>query len=202
MKHSEGITEFLTITLIVLPEGTLLLRSVEFIAPTCRARFSFGQEATLDQVLTEPARRAMESLTERIVKQRGMLSLPDVTIELAGLVLGDCRIVATDAREGGAQVLIRFSEFTGDILALFAEGSEIHRRVVSKTETDDVSMRLFEQAYLPLNDVAEYIISLEKDLRDDQIGDALIGLARRIKTLDGFADAKRLSPRPSRPMLH
>lgn len=202
VKDSDGLNEFLTITMIATPDGALLLRSVEFIAPTCRARFSFGPEATVEKTFSPLAGRAFKSLAERIVAQRGMLSLPDVSLDLDGLVLGDCRIVATDARDDGAQILVRFRDFAGDIFILFAEDCEIHQRVAREPGANEASLQLFEKAYMPLNDVAEHIMSLERELGEHQIGETLVALARRIKALDGVADAKRISGPQRRALLH
>ncbi|MEL7462444.1 MAG: hypothetical protein AAFN79_00135 [Pseudomonadota bacterium] len=202
MNDPDAPSEFLTVTMIARSDGALSLRSVEFIAPSCRARFSFGRDATVDEMMSERAAAAFKALADRITEQRGMLALPDIEIDLDELVLTDCRIVATDARDDGAQILVRFRHFTGDVFVLFAKDCAIHRRIARTPSENDHTLQLFEKAYMPLNDVAEHIIALERQLGGDQIGEALVDLAQRIKSMGGVADAKRLAAPPQRLRLH
>lgn len=188
--------EFVTITLIEKADGSLIVRSVELIGETCRARFSFGPEATTEQAFAPFAAAEITGLAARASDQRGMLALPDTVLTLAGLSLGDCRIVSTDARDGGVQILIRFKQMYGDLFVLFAEDYMPKRRLGANLPASNDAVDLLERAYLPLSDLAEHILEVSKDsVKDggDHASAALIDIAHRIRALDVLGAAKEAS---------
>ena len=178
--------EFVTITLIATDHAGLVVRSVEMIGPVCRARFSFSGEVKTSEAFCSSAASAFEAVSKRIIDQRGLLALPDFEVELEGLHLTDCRVVATEARDGGVQILIRFREYVGDLFAMFSEKHKM-RESISGTSDQKSLNNLFEKAYIPLSDIAEHILQIKKDPDhpiDERSSLALIEIAKKIREIE------------------
>ena len=121
-----NIGEVVTIALKAEAKGDVVARSVELIGPSSRARFSFGFDRPLEEAFCPDAAVVIRSLVERIIEHEGILTLPDVTLRLPTLVLSDCFVIATDVSDGGAQIIVRFKQFEGDLFSLFDVPESYH----------------------------------------------------------------------------
>lgn len=176
--------EAVTITVKVEPDGNLTPRSAEIIGLQSRVRFSFSADATIEDSFSAEAAEEILELAKRAVDQRGMLSMPDHTMRISGLVLADCSVLAADVADGGQQIMIRFSLFTGDILALFAEDYMPRKKLADAAI--DHAITLVERAYLPLVDFLEHVDEQTASgaiSREDDMGSALLNIAERIRDL-------------------
>ena len=178
-------TELFTITLKATPDERLIVRSAEVICVGSRVRFTFAADSEPEKVFAPDAARAVRKLTERVVSQRGMLILQDFAVNLASIVLSDCRAVAADISDGGCQIMLRFKRFVGDLLSFFSSDYEPKLRLGSVTDRNAV--RLIEHAYLPLADFADHASSLRREGKlspGDENSDALFSIVERIRALE------------------
>ena len=177
-----NIGEVVTIALKAEAKGDVVARSVELIGPSSRARFSFGFDRPLEEAFCPDAAVVIRSLVERIIEHEGILTLPDVTLRLPTLVLSDCFVIATDVSDGGAQIIVRFKQFEGDLFSLFDEEYTPRRRLADPVA--ESALRLLEGAYIPLADIAAHIRTTRDKAENTQTRVALDDIAERIDALE------------------
>ena len=172
---------FVSITLKANSFGAVLVRSVELISSDARVRFSYPGEASIRATFCEEAASAIEDLIAAAMEQPGILSVPDHVVRTPSLVLADSSVIVADMDDGGQQIMVRFRDHYGDILTLFASGTNPREMLVGGAV--DHALEAIEQAYLPLFDFANHIA----ELRDsgalepgDKTAEALLSIAERI----------------------
>ena len=168
-------TELFTITLKATPDERLIVRSAEVICVGSRVRFTFAADSEPEKVFAPDAARAVRKLTERVVSQRGMLILQDFAVNLASIVLSDCRAVAADISDGGCQIMLRFKRFVGDLLSFFSSDYEPKLRLGSVTclsqpstitTKDPVKGQLVHEAFIGNGHVDRWACNEREDVQN------------------------------------
>lgn len=179
-----GTREVVTITVKVEPDGRILARSVEMIGGAARVRFSFPPDGTVDSSFSSEAAPFINNLIGKVLNQDGMLAMPDSVLRLTGLSLAECSVITASVRDGGQQIMIRFSHFLGDLFSLFASDYPPRRRLSDPAAAQAVA--LMEEAYIPLVNFSEYVKELQRAgelTPGETLSDALLAVTQRIQAM-------------------
>ena len=184
-----GSQEKLVINLWKNPDGMVFTRSVEIIDEVTRVRFSFGSDLEVESIFTPPAVRALLDVLDDAMQSSGMLSMPDMKIQLEGILLSGCRVMVTPNENGIEHVMIRFVKYYGRVTSLFKEGFS-HRDSLSEDAVDH-AVHALERVYLPLRNFSYYLTDFLQRFPDSlgkQHTDALKNINDEINTLGYFTD--------------
>ncbi|MEL7466987.1 MAG: hypothetical protein AAFN27_00945 [Pseudomonadota bacterium] len=184
-----GSPEKLIINLWRNPDGTLFTRSVEIVDQVTRVRFSFNSDFTIDGIFKNGAVRALKDIVQDSSNRRGMLILPDLKIQLEGILLSGCRVLITATEQGIENIMIRFAKYYGRVNALFNEGFS-HRDSLAEDAVDQ-AVEALEKVYLPLRNFSYYLsdfLNRFPNVLGKQRTEFLRKISNEITTLGYFTD--------------
>ncbi len=185
----EGSQEKLIINLWKNPDGVVFTRSVEIVDDVSRVRFSFNNGQQIGEVFKKPAVQALMDVLRDALGKRGMLSMPDLKIQLEGILLSGCRVMVTATEQGIENIMIRFVKYYGRVTSLFSEGFS-HRDSLSEDAVDQ-AVHALERVYLPLRNFSYYLNDLLQRFPTTlgkQRTDILQNISKEINTLGYFTD--------------
>lgn len=184
-----GSHEKLVINLWKNPDGSVFTRSVEIVDEVSRVRFSFNNNQTIEDVFKKPAVQALMDVLQDALSKRGMLSMPDLKIQLEGILLSGCRVLVTATENGIENIMIRFVKYYGRVTSLFSDGFS-HRDSLSEDAVDQ-AVHALERVYLPLRNFSYYLNDLLERFPDSlgkQRTEILQNVSKEIGTLGYFTD--------------
>ncbi|MEM9063240.1 MAG: hypothetical protein AAGD13_22500 [Pseudomonadota bacterium] len=184
-----GSPEKLIINLWRNPDGTLFTRSVEIVDQVTRVRFSFNSDFTIDGIFKKEAVSALRDIIQDSSNRRGMLILPDLKIQLEGILLSGCRVLITATEQGIENIMIRFAKYYGRVNALFNEGFS-HRDSLAEDAVDQ-AVEALEKVYLPLRNFSYYLsdfLNRFPNVLGRQRTEFLQKISNEITTLGYFTD--------------
>ncbi|MEM1371782.1 MAG: hypothetical protein AAGG72_06085 [Pseudomonadota bacterium] len=184
-----GSHEKLVINLWKNSDGVIFTRSVEILDEVTRVRFSFGSDLPVGSIFTQQAVCALTDVLDDASSQLGMLSMPDLKIQLEGILLSGCRVMVTATEVGVEHIMIRFVKYYGRVTSLFREDFS-HRDSLSEDAVDHAVYAL-ERVYLPLRNFSYYLNDfLERfpGALERQHIEALENIRGEINTLGYFTD--------------
>ena len=185
----EGSQEKLIINLWKNSDGTVFTRSVEIVDDASRVRFSFNNDQQIGEIFKKPAVQALMDVLRDALGKRGMLSMPDLKIQLEGILLSGCRVMVTATKQGIENIMIRFVKYYGRVTALFSDGFS-HRDSLSEDAVDQ-AVHALERVYLPLRNFSYYLNDLLERFPaalGKQRTDILQNISKEINTLGYFTD--------------
>lgn len=151
-------SEKLVVNLWREPDGRLFARSVEIVDRISSVRFSFNSDCMIDRIFDRRALSEICGIVARVASPRGVLMLPDLRIDLKGLVLEGCRVLVTTAEDGIETIMVRFTSYFGRVLSLFRDGFQ-QRSGLSENAVDQAISAL-EKVYMPLRKFSVYLDDL------------------------------------------
>jgi len=93
--------------------------SVELMQPDLRNRYSFRNARSLSELFVRELADALEGALKRFERGARILSMPDFTVQLPGLVLGGLRLLSTRLEDGTDAIMMRVREYVGSIKSAF-----------------------------------------------------------------------------------
>lgn len=184
-----GSTEKLIINLWRNTDGVVFTRSVEIVDQITRVRFSFNSDLKLESIFKKSAVTALVEILQDAINKRGMLILPDLKIQLEGILLSGCRVMVTATEQGIENIMIRFVKYYGRVNALFNDGFS-HRDSLAEDAVDQ-AVDALERVYMPLRNFSYYLTDfLERfpHVLGPQRTDFLRKISTEISTLNYFSD--------------
>lgn len=184
-----GSQEKLIINLWRNPDGGIFTRSVEIVDQVTRVRFSFNSDLKIESIFKETAVRALTDVLNDALQKRGMLIMPDLKIQLEGILLSGCRVMVTATEAGIENIMIRFVKYYGRVTALFTEGFS-HRDSLAEDAVDQ-AIDALERVYMPLRNFSYYLSDfLERfpHVLGKQRTEFLHNISKEISTLGYFTD--------------
>ena len=184
-----GSHEKLVINLWRNSDGVIFTRNIEILDEVTRVRFTFGSDLQVSEIFTEAAVRALTDVLDDASQQSGMLSMPDLKIQLQGILLSGCRVIVTAAETGIEHIMVRFVKYYGRITSLFREG--FSQKDSLAEDAVDHAVCALEQVYLPLRNFSYYLndfIERFPDGLERQHLEALENIRKEINTLGYFTD--------------
>lgn len=184
-----GSQEKLIINLWKNPDGVIFARSVEIVDEVTRVRFSYTSDLKIESLFKEPAVRALLDVLKDATSGRGMLSMPDLKIQLEGILLSGCRVMVTATEQGIENIMIRFVKYYGRVTSLFNEGFS-HRDSLAEDAVDQ-AVDALERVYLPLRNFSYYLsdfLHRFPSVLGKQRTDFLQNISKEISTLDYYTD--------------
>ena len=184
-----GSTEKLIINLWRNTDGVVFTRSVEIVDQVTRVRFSFNSDLKIESIFKKSAVEAVTEILNDALNKRGMLILPDLKVQLEGILLSGCRVMVTATEQGIENIMIRFVKYYGRVTALFNEGFS-HRDSLAEDAVDQ-AVDALERVYLPLRNFSYYLTDfLERfpHVLGQQRTDFLRKISNEISTLNYFSD--------------
>lgn len=184
-----GSTEKLIINLWRNTDGVVFTRSVEIVDQVTRVRFSFNSDLKIESIFKKSAVAAVTEILNDALNKRGMLILPDLKVQLEGILLSGCRVMVTATEQGIENIMIRFVKYYGRVTALFNEGFS-HRDSLAEDAVDQ-AVDALERVYLPLRNFSYYLTDfLERfpHVLGQQRTDFLRKISNEISTLNYFSD--------------
>lgn len=184
-----GSQEKLIINLWRNPDGVVFTRSVEIVDQITRVRFSFNSDLKIENIFKQTAVRALTDVLRDALDKRGMLIMPDLKIQLEGILLSGCRVMVTATESGIENIMIRFVKYYGRVTALFNEGFS-HRDSLAEDAVDQ-AVDALERVYLPLRNFSYYLSDfLERfpHVLGKQRTEFLQNISKEISTLGYFTD--------------
>lgn len=134
-------------------EEPLQLLTAEVVRPGFRHRLTFGRDNNLAEVLHPHLAAFVEDLLVDVIDDGPrVLSQPDMTLSVPGLVLGRLRAIIGAPIGGERQVTLRFRYFIGGIQSAFAARTCFDRPSVDHRE--EIGMRALEDVAIPLLNMA------------------------------------------------
>ena len=97
----------------------LRVSSVELMQPDLRNRYSFRTPRALHELFVKELADALDAALKRFERGARILSMPDFTVQLPGLVLGGLRLLATRLEDGTDVIMVRVREYVGSIKSAF-----------------------------------------------------------------------------------
>ena len=184
-----GSQEKLVINLWKNSDGVVFTRSVEIVDEVTRVRFSFSGDLAIECVFTQPAVNALIDVLDDATGKQGMLSMPDLKIQLEGILLSGCRVMVTATDSGIEHIMVRFVKYYGRVTSLFKEDFS-HRDSLSEDAVDQ-AVHALEQVYMPLRNFSYYLTDfLERfpQVLGKQRTDVLEKINNEIHSLDYYTD--------------
>ena len=184
-----GSQEKLIINLWKNPDGVIFTRSVEIIDDVTRVRFSYTNELRIESIFKKPAVRALLDVLEDVSTSGGILSMPDLKIQLEGILLSGCRVMVTATERGIENIMIRFVKYYGRVTSLFNEGFS-HRDSLAEDAVDQ-AVDALERVYLPLRNFSYYLsdfLHRFPSVLGKQRTEFLQNISKEISTLDYYTD--------------
>ncbi|MEM7211599.1 MAG: hypothetical protein AAF479_06850 [Pseudomonadota bacterium] len=184
-----GGMEKLIINLWRNTDGVVFTRSVEIVDQVTRVRFSFNSDLKIESVFKKSAIDAITEILDDALRKRGMLIMPDLKIQLEGILLSGCRVMVTATEQGLENIMIRFVKYYGRVTALFNEGFS-HRDSLAEDAVDQ-AVDALEKVYMPLRNFSFYLTDfLERfpHVLGQQRTDFLRKISTEISTLNYFSD--------------
>lgn len=181
---SETETSFVHIAFLRPESGETRLRSIQVMGETGRVRFSFAETVPLEQVFEPQVNAYLLEILKDGLPDFGIVALDDRPLELPGLSLRNLRVMASQIAEGGTQVIFRFREFSGDIMAIF--GKNALPFFADDREPKGIAIETLEEIFVPLSNLAAYINErIETADAQERAAtiNALVGAGHRIETL-------------------
>jgi hypothetical protein len=124
----------------------LRVSSVELMQPDLRNRYSFRTPRALHELFVKELADALDAALKRFERGARILSMPDFTVQLPGLVLGGLRLLATRLEDGTDVIMVRVREYVGSIKLAFRfdhamalESSSVRERIAVEVLKDIVN---------------------------------------------------------------
>jgi hypothetical protein len=112
-------TRRLTLNLTVHPDGAINIRSCEVISRVFRSRTTFPDLSDIGDLLVPGVTKHIGSALSDISEGPQVISLPEMLIEIPGLVLSGAHILMSAAQDGTRNAIFRFKEFLGAVNQMF-----------------------------------------------------------------------------------
>lgn len=101
------------------PNEAVQVSSVEIQTSDLRNRYTFKQQRELNEVFSPPLATALGEALGNLVRGERIVSIPDFSVSLPGVVLGGLRILRTKADNGVDMIMVRVREFVGTLKSAF-----------------------------------------------------------------------------------
>ena len=112
-------TRRLTLNLTVHPDGAINIRSCEVISRVFRNRTTFPDLSDICDLLVPGVTKHIRPALTDISEGSQVISLPEMLIEIPGLVLSGAHILMSAAQDGTRNAIFRFKEFLGAVNQMF-----------------------------------------------------------------------------------
>lgn len=131
----------------------LVIETAEVVRPGFRHRLTFGKNNTIPEVLQPRLAAYVQDLIDgEIDTGPRVLTQPDVTLALPGLMLGRLRAIIGAPVGDARMATLRFRYFIGGIQAAFAARTYFDRPALEHRE--EIGMRALEDVAVPLLNMA------------------------------------------------
>lgn len=132
-----------TLNLALAEPKQVTVRSCEVIGRTFRNRTSFPDNNDIDAVLDPHLAERIRQCLEKVPAGGHVLSLPELLIEVPGLVLYGVHIMVMEVKDGIRSAIFRFKEFMGSITRAFRlhigieeQGTNYNERLATNVLSD------------------------------------------------------------------
>lgn len=146
-------------------DGEVTVTSIDLQHSDIRNRYSFKQGRSLHEVFTPALAQAMNSALANLVKGERIVSLPDFSVALPGVVLGGLRILRTKAEDGVDLIMLRVREFVGSIKSAFRFDQTMVIDSISMRER--IAVEVLRDIVNPLLDIMTIVGDAPADVLDN-----------------------------------
>jgi hypothetical protein len=176
----------LSITLQVGSDGLTVL-AVEITGDDMMTRCSFRRNRRPDAVLAPALAAVVEEMVAEAGTEVGIISKPDFSLPLPGILLTKARIMVSRARGLARYVSVRFGQCFGNVVGAFAPGMQPWQ--MGHDQSAAVAAETLERVFVPLRNFAAYL-DLDPVTAaggpEGPLGEGLKATRRRIEELEVY----------------
>ncbi len=151
--------------------------SVELMQPDIRNRYSFRRPRALSELFVKDLATALEAALERFERGARILSMPDFSVQLPGLVLGGLRLLSTRLEDGTEAIMVRVRDYVGSIKTAFRFDPAM--ALETTTVRERIAVEVLRDIVNPLLD----ILSIAKDAPPEVLRDNSEALNRQLRRM-------------------
>jgi len=155
------------------------VKSVELLQPDIRNRYSFRRARSLGELFVSELAEALESALKRFERGTRIMSMPDFTVRLPGLVLGGLRLLSTRLEDGTESIMVRVRDYVGSIKSAFRFDPAM--AMDTSTVRERIAVEVLRDIVNPLLD----ILSIAKDAPPEVLRDNADALGRQLRRMGG-----------------
>lgn len=163
-------------------DGEVMVTSIDLQHSDIRNRYTFKQGRNLHEVFTPGLAQAMNSALANLVKGERIVSLPDFSVALPGVVLGGLRILRTKTEDGVDLIMLRVREFVGSIKSAFRFDQTMAVDSISMRER--IAVEVLRDIVNPLLD----IMSIANDSPGDVLDNNADAVRRQLRRMSNRQD--------------
>jgi len=164
------------------PDGEVMVTSIDLQHSDIRNRYSFKQGRGLHDVFTPGLAQALNAALRNLVKGERIVSLPDFSVTLPGVVLGGLRILRTKTEDGVDLIMLRVREFVGSIKSAFRFDQSMVIDSISMRER--IAVEVLRDIVNPLLD----IMSIAGDAPGDVVDNNADAIRRQLRRMSSRQD--------------
>lgn len=158
-------------------DSKIRVSSVELLQPDIRNRYSFRRPRALSELFVSDLADALEEALTRFERGSRILSMPDFSVQLPGLVLGGLRLLSTRLEDGTDAIMVRVRDYVGSIKTAFRFDPAMAMETSSVRER--IAVEVLQDIVNPLLD----ILSIAKDAPAEVLRDNSDALNRQLRRM-------------------
>jgi hypothetical protein len=170
-------SDHLVVHVIRGKDAEISVNSVELLQPDIRNRYSFRRPRPLSELFVGDLAAALEDALQRFERGARIMSMPDFSVQLPGLVLGGLRLLSTRLEDGTDAIMVRVRDYVGAIKTAFRFDSAMAMETTSVRER--IAVEVLRDIVNPLLD----ILSIAKDAPPEVLRDNSEALNRQLRRM-------------------
>ncbi|MEQ6249334.1 hypothetical protein ABMC89_10630 [Sulfitobacter sp. HNIBRBA3233] len=139
------------INMLASPKSQPFVRSCEIVGPNMRQRTSFGENSAIEDVFENRVAQGLRDCLERLEGGQGILSLPELLIEVEGLILVGVHLMVRQLETGERAFIFRFRTFVGLLQRIYHPRLGLTDPMAGLT--DNLALAMLCDVGLPLLDI-------------------------------------------------
>lgn len=148
--HNESAWKLL-VNLTMSADDRLEVRSCEIVSDSFRNRTSFHGKSHVQDVFVTEVADAINACISSLSFRTELVSLPNFTVEMPGLILSDASLICTETNDGNLNIIFRINRFVGGVNRLFL--NRIGFEDPLSPMVSEISARVLSDIAVPLLDL-------------------------------------------------